>query len=303
MIVMIFISCNPKESKSESLEQKQEQKSFIFDFTATQSENELKIEAFLENKGNETVYLLTTTCEGEQYSIKFDSTQLDLAPKILCNASFPKLDSILPKQKHYFTTYFWTKTKVEKLKLGFDFFQVEKEYKIPKNININIFNRPENEQNIIWSEEKKINKNQAQDLGKIWLQDLFKCDNSSGFCWFQEDEKDLCTERFYQFMIDSEEIFGASNLTDEERAEAERKYKENWSKIYPLRNGTHTWLFGRGNGDIDVLKEVKIKKIEELKYEVFVDFGEGNYKTKSVVKLVPSGKNFKIDFCETVFLN
>lgn len=149
---------------------------------------------------------------------------------------------------------------------------------------------------------KTSDANTAIDSGEQWLKNIFQCKNTSGFCFYLAKEKQFCTPRFYDFMTDSEELFGASNLSEAEYPETLKKYKEKWGKTYPLRTDTEPFLFGRGNDDMENIKEVKISKISVLNYLVFVDFGE-DIKTESKIKLVENDKDFKIDYCETVFLN
>ncbi len=141
------------------------------------------------------------------------------------------------------------------------------------------------------------------DLGAIWLKSIFQCKDASTYCFYLGKEKKLCTRRFYHFMEDSEAIFGASNLTDKEYDSAVKKYKAKWTKIYPLRDGQEPWLFGRGNDDAESIKEVRVKKISGEKYYVYVDFGFANPKTESEVTLVPFEKKYKIDYCQTKFLD
>jgi hypothetical protein len=129
---------------------------------------------------------------------------------------------------------------------------------------------------------------------------IFECKNSqSKYCL--PNETQVCTKRFYNFMIDSEEIFRASVLTESEHPKAVLKYKKKWSPIYELRNDEEPFLLGRSGLDIDFLKDVKIKPISEKKYLVIVDFGE-SHKTENIVTLVPFNDNFKIDYCKTKYL-
>jgi|GEM_PF-1977815 len=141
------------------------------------------------------------------------------------------------------------------------------------------------------------------DKAEEWLKNIFKCENGNKYCFYLDKEKQICTKRFYEFMIASEEIYGATNLTDVEYLNAFKKYKEKWTSIYPLRNEIYgeTWLFGRGQDDIEHINEVIIKKISDLKYGVFVDYG-GNIKTQSEVTLVVENNDYKIDYCVTEFL-
>lgn len=139
------------------------------------------------------------------------------------------------------------------------------------------------------------------DAGKQWLERLFECKNANKYCFYLETEEEVCTQRFYQFMVDSEERFGASNLSEQEYPDAVKKYKEKWSKTYPLRTETEPWLFGRGQDDMENIIDVKVSKIADLNYLVVVDFND-KYKTKSKVMLVKNDNKFKIDYCQTTFL-
>ncbi len=151
------------------------------------------------------------------------------------------------------------------------------------------------------STSKISDANNAIDSDELWLKNIFQCENNSGFCFYLAKEKQFCTPRFYDFMTDSEELFGTSNLTEAEYPKTLEKYQEKWGKTYPLRKDTEPFLFGRGNDDMENIKKVKITKISTLNYLVFVDFGE-DIKTESKVKLIEKDKDFEIDYCETVFL-
>ena len=141
---------------------------------------------------------------------------------------------------------------------------------------------------------------QKNTKGEDWLRNIFKCENSKKLCL--PDETMVCTKRFYDFMIDSEEIFGASNLSEREYPIAVKNYKKKWSPIYELRIDEEPFLFGMTGLDIDFINEIKIEKISDLKYNVFVDFGESR-KTSNVVTIIPFNDEFKIDYCKTKFLN
>ena len=142
----------------------------------------------------------------------------------------------------------------------------------------------------------------AKDSVKLWLESLFQCRNGNQFCFYLETEEKATTKRFYQFMIDSEQIYGATNLTDEEMPIAKKNYQEKWSNIYPLRKDMEPWLFGRAQDDMENIKEVKIEEISPLKYRVFVDYGD-QYQTLNLVILVKNGPSYLIDYCETEFLD
>ena len=95
------------------------------------------------------------------------------------------------------------------------------------------------------------------DKGKLWLESIFTCDNYNyKYCFLLEKEEQVCTKRFFEFMMDSEQIFGASNLEENEYPNAIKNYKKKWFKIYPLRTEEtgEPWLFGRGQDDMLNLK-------------------------------------------------
>lgn len=144
------------------------------------------------------------------------------------------------------------------------------------------------------------NKDEAAE----WLSDIFKCKDGQKHCFYIEKEKQLCTKRFYDFMTDSEEIFEASNLTEVERQIAEKKYKKKWSNIYELRTDETgaPWLFGRGNDDSESINDLKIEKLADLKYRVFVNYGD-EMKTTSDVVLVLENGDYKIDYSKTKYLD
>ncbi|MFD2554724.1 hypothetical protein [Sphingobacterium tabacisoli] len=139
------------------------------------------------------------------------------------------------------------------------------------------------------------------DQGLEWLESIFKTKNSDKYFPEYNVEEKLCTKRFQEFIADSGELYGPSNLTDEEYPAAEKKYKAKWSNIYPIEE-REMWLFGRGNGDIGELKQLDINKIKDGLYQVFIDYGEG-IKTQNEVTLVHEHGDYKIDYCKTEFVD
>ena len=169
---------------------------------------------------------------------------------------------------------------------------------------VNSTDTPLNSEEIsaIHNNEIKPKNISSTDAAKEWLKNLFKCRNGNKFCFYLETEEQATTKRFYEFMIDSEQIYGATNLSDEEMPLAKNKYQEKWSQIYPLRKDMEPWLFGRGQDDMENIKNVKIEKISDLKYRVFVDYGD-QYQTLNEVTLVKNKNSYLIDYCATEFLN
>ena len=150
--------------------------------------------------------------------------------------------------------------------------------------------------------ENVTEKSTVQDPAKEWLESLFRCANGNKFCFYLETEEKATTKRFYEFMIDSEQIYGATNIAEEEMPLAKKKYQEKWSRIYTLRKDMEPWLFGRAQDDMEHIKNVKIEKIADLKYRIFVDFDD-SYRTLNEVTLVKNKRSFLIDYCKTEFLD
>ena len=166
--------------------------------------------------------------------------------------------------------------------------------------SIQFINKTEENLSSNQNTQKLIATNDDQ-AAKVWLQDLFRCRNGNQFCFYLEKEEEVCTKRFYEFMIDSEEIYGASALSEEEMPAAKKKYEKKWSGIYPLRKDMEPWLFGRAQDDMENIKSVKIEQITPLKIRVFVDYD--SYKTLNEVILLQSNDSFLIDYCTTEYID
>lgn len=150
--------------------------------------------------------------------------------------------------------------------------------------------------------ETSIENATSKDAAKEWLESLFKCKNGNKFCLYLDTEEKATTKRFYQFMVDSEEIYGAIFLSEQEIVKAKKVYQQKYTGIYPLRKDMEPWLFGRAQDDMLNIKNVKIEKISDLKYRVFIDYGE-SYQTLNQVTLVKDKNSYLIDYCETEFMD
>ena len=146
------------------------------------------------------------------------------------------------------------------------------------------------------SEDGLISSNQSSEIsndsGEKWLKSIFRCKGSVKYCMPSEEE--VCSERFLRFYEDSWEINGPSNLTDEEYKSAVKKYKEKWSPIYQLYD-SEVYLFGGGNGGTTTLKEIRVKRISIMKYDLTIEFIDGS-KTNDEITLIPHNNSYKIDY-------
>jgi hypothetical protein len=168
-MLTLGLSCNSgrQESKAElsvtgsdTIEIKAKE-NIRFDFSAGRIntfQETIEIKASLFNDNIDTVYFLSSTCDGEQYSLRYDTAKFVLTPFMNCNASYPIIIKIPPKGQHDFQAHFRLSRKKTKIKLGFDFYSVDKSFDLTnKNLgDINIFNRPKDKQTIIWADEKAI---------------------------------------------------------------------------------------------------------------------------------------------------
>lgn len=119
--------------------------------------NTIEIRGSLYNDNIDAVYFPTTTCLGEQYSLRYDTAKFNLV-SIDCNVSYPKLVKISPKAKYDFRILLERKSTESKIRLGFDFYAVDKSFNIKHKSfsNLNIFDRPKNKQTVIWTDSVAI---------------------------------------------------------------------------------------------------------------------------------------------------
>jgi len=143
--------------KSDRITKQKAEKTVRFDFTAEKIKNydkTIEIKASLFNDNLDTVYFLSSTCDGEQYSLCYDTLKFVSTPIFLCNASFPKIIKIAPKGKHYFKAHLKCVNNDATIKLGFDFHSVDKSYDL-QNKNLED-SRSDNNHTVIWAIEKPI---------------------------------------------------------------------------------------------------------------------------------------------------
>ena len=72
----------------------------------------------------------------------------------------------------------------------------------------------------------------------VWLKGIFDCGDGKGYC-FPEEERVL-TEQYYQFFIETLQIFEYPDFeTEEEQIAAEKAHEQKWKAIYPV--GKEIW--------------------------------------------------------------
>lgn len=113
----------------------------------------------LFNDNPDTAYFLTTTCDGPQYSLRFDTAQFESDPQVLCVASWPMVKKIPPNGKYDFQAFMKSKTPATKIILGFDFYEVDSSFNVDsfdiESLNWALIHNRKNP-NIVWAQEHPI---------------------------------------------------------------------------------------------------------------------------------------------------
>lgn len=122
-----------------------------FSFTALREKNSIIVNASLHNTGADTVYFLSTSCDGLPYSLQFDTTKFTVYPRILCNASWPIMLNIPPGGSLDFVAHFQSRKKEDEMKLGFDLYEVDKSFDLNQR-ELNIHFRNAAVRNTIWAD-------------------------------------------------------------------------------------------------------------------------------------------------------
>jgi len=146
MVTLLFVSA--------SYGQFAKHNNIKFDFwavTLSEFEGTIKVYGTLFNPNTDTVYLLTTSCDGMQYGLQFDSSKFTHTPFLLCNASWPVIEKIPPEGKLDFTAHLKNIGINKEIKLGFDLYEVEKSFNINKP-GLRIYTRNKDDKNIIWTD-------------------------------------------------------------------------------------------------------------------------------------------------------
>jgi hypothetical protein len=98
----------------------------------------VNINATLSNANVDTVYLYTWTDHGKQYSLLYDTTAFEYFPGSVSNATYPIVEKIAPGGRLIFSATFLMKKQVNKIRLDYDFFRIEKQPGIDfRNMNFN----------------------------------------------------------------------------------------------------------------------------------------------------------------------
>ena len=142
----------------------------------------------------------------------------------------------------------------------------------------------------------EINDSSQDAQGLVWLQSIFTCQTFPGKYCLPENEEEIFSERFYEFLLEGWEMQAGYN--DTEFRKLEDKRQEKWGEIYPDLVKEEMMPFGRGQDVITSLYNLEIQTLGDLEYDVYVHH-HGDNATQNVVRLVPVGDSFRIDYLET----
>ena len=124
-----------------------------FDFSVAKllgSSEIIEVLGTLYNPYKDTIYFLSTSCDGMQYSLQFDTAGFILWPDVICNSSHPIIVKIIPEGRVEFKAHFKLKEKSKAIRLGFDFYEVNRTFYVD-NRRWRIYKRSSKKQNILWA--------------------------------------------------------------------------------------------------------------------------------------------------------
>mgnify|MGYP000660448604 CR=1 FL=1 len=113
------------------------------------------ITARIFNDKTDTVYFISSTCNGEADLIEFNTNQCLLMNQVSCYVNSPIILSIPPRSHHRFGKIRLKKLS-ETVKLGFNFYEVNKYFKLSTNSLAENLTMTDVEKSIIWAKEKRL---------------------------------------------------------------------------------------------------------------------------------------------------
>jgi hypothetical protein len=135
------------------------QNNVTFSFSAkfiSYDKSQIEINGLLFNHNLDTLYFLSSSCDGPEHLLRFDSTKFLPNPPVLCYKAHPIIQKIPPNKTFAFSSYFLLKSNESKIKLGVDLYVISKSFDI-KSVNLSeIYYWKDSLKNIIWAEEQQI---------------------------------------------------------------------------------------------------------------------------------------------------
>jgi hypothetical protein len=128
-----------------------------FDFTASrliEQPDIIEVKAWLINDLADTVYYVSTSCNGEQYALEFDTVKYTVIPLMDCDVDTSVVRIIPPLSRHTFEARLRASTKDERIRLGFDFFRTQKGTTVTGMTSDRIYGN-DTDNNILWAEERR----------------------------------------------------------------------------------------------------------------------------------------------------
>src|SRR5688572_3060796 len=98
LLLLFTLFSNPNFLQRSYISDSQKQ-GVQFRFTAINDpefQSLIKVSATLYNSTVDTIYFLSTSCDGRQYSLQYDTLTFDLVPFLQCTVNYPIIDKIPP---------------------------------------------------------------------------------------------------------------------------------------------------------------------------------------------------------------
>jgi len=116
----------------------------------------VKIDCTLLNNTLDTVYFLTTSCNGYKYSLRFNEQEFELYEMIRCRSSKTFLQELIPGEPLKFVCYLKDIEGNQRTRLGFDLYMIDSKSHFSDSIKYPIFNRMAEDQEVIWGDSVRI---------------------------------------------------------------------------------------------------------------------------------------------------
>lgn len=112
----------------------------------------VRVDCSLLNNTLDTIYFLSTSCNGYKYSLRFNEQEFELYEMIRCRYSETSVQELIPGEPLRFVCYLQEIKRKEKTRLGFDLYTIDSKNHFSDSINYPIFNRMVEEQEVIWGD-------------------------------------------------------------------------------------------------------------------------------------------------------
>jgi hypothetical protein len=128
-----------------------------FDFTASRLVDQpdiVEVKGWLINDLSDTVYYITTSCNGEQNSLVLDTIKYSVVPLWDCEVDEAIIKAIPPLGQYTFEAKLRSTSTEERIRVGFDFFRTERGTAVD-GMTYDRIHGNSSKNNILWAEERR----------------------------------------------------------------------------------------------------------------------------------------------------